>query len=74
MTTHGHTQAAACSEKNLQRQLANSRITRGKDLTEGTGVDVPGWIEELSMVEHVEKLCPELSTDALRDSGVFQQG
>lgn len=74
MTTHGHTQAAARSEKNLHRQLANSWITRAKDHTEGTGVDVSVWIEELRMVEDVEKLRPELGTHALRDFGIFQKG
>ena len=74
MTTHGHAQAAARSEKNLHRYLAYPRVTRAKDHTEGTGVEVSVWIEELSMVEDVEKLRPELGTHALRDFGVFQEG
>lgn len=65
---------ATLSEKNLHRYLANPRIPHAKDHTEGTGDEVSVWIQELSMVEDIEKLGPELGAHALRNSGVFQQG
>jgi len=64
---------ANVSKEHLQRQLADARVASAIDHSESAGVDVAGRIDELRVIENVEKFGSELDTEALCDPRVLQQ-
>ena len=52
------------SEDHFQRELAYAGIVGAEDPSEGGAVGGRGWVEEVRVVEDVEKLGVELETEA----------
>src|ERR1700693_4944666 len=55
------------SEVKLQAKLDQARVPVGRNLAKGSAASRSIWIQELGMIEGIEKFCPELNGLGLGD-------
>ena len=60
-------------EQNLQRELEDSRITCGRDLSNRVVGNAVVGLTEINIVKQVKKLSPELETGVFRHPSIFGQ-
>ena len=63
----------ASSEVKFQRDLADARTIGRLDVTEATRCEITHGITELRMIEHVEKLAPNVQGHPLVDMNVLEK-